>query len=66
MSRILRSRFSVLVFVRCQNALRLDDMSEPEPDILILRPRADFYTSAHPGPADVLLVIEVADTPPAP
>ncbi len=50
------------VFVRCQNPLRLDDISEPEPDIAILRPRADFYTTAHPGPADVVLVIEVADT----
>jgi Uma2 family endonuclease len=50
------------VFVRCQNPLRLDDMSEPEPDVAILRPRTDFYASAHPGPADVLLVIEVADT----
>jgi Uma2 family endonuclease len=50
------------VFIRCQNPLRLDNISEPEPDIAILRPRADFYTTAHPGPADVLLVIEVADT----
>ena len=50
------------VFVRCQNPLRLDDISEPEPDIAILRPRADFYMTAHPGAADVLLVIEVADT----
>ena len=49
-------------FIRCQNPLRLDDVSEPEPDIAILRPRADFYTTGHPGPADVLLVIEVADT----
>lgn len=48
--------------VWCQNPLRLDDLSEPEPDIAILRPRADFYTTSHPGPADVLLVIEVADT----
>jgi Uma2 family endonuclease len=48
--------------VWCQNPLRLDDLSEPEPDIAILRPRADFYTTAHPGPADVLLVIEVSDT----
>lgn len=48
--------------VWCQNPLRLDDLSEPEPDLAILRPRADFYTTAHPGPADVLLVIEVADT----
>ena len=50
------------VFVRCQNPLRLDDISEPEPDIAILRPRADFYMTAHPGASDVLLVIEVADT----
>jgi Uma2 family endonuclease len=50
------------VFIRCQNPLRLDDLSEPEPDIAILRPRADFYTTSHPGPADVLLVIEVSDT----
>ena len=50
------------LFVRCQNPLRLDDLSEPEPDLTILRPRVDCYTTAHPGPADVLLVIEVADT----
>ena len=50
------------LFIRCQNPLRLDEFSEPEPDIAILRPRADCYTTAHPGPADVLLVIEVADT----
>jgi len=50
------------IFIRCQNPLRLDDVSEPEPDIAILRPRADFYTTGHPGPADVLLVVEVADT----
>ncbi len=50
------------VIVRCQNPIRLDDSSEPEPDIALLRPRADGYMSAHPGPGDVLVVIEVADT----
>jgi len=63
---VLLRHFSRLVgesaVIRCQNPLRLNDLSEPEPDIAILRPRADFYTTAHPGPADVLLVIEVADT----
>jgi Uncharacterized protein conserved in cyanobacteria len=48
--------------IRCQNPLRLDEFSEAEPDVAILRPRADCYTTAHPGPADVLLVIEVADS----
>ena len=50
------------VIVRCQNPIRLDDSSEPEPDIALLRPRSDGYMSAHPGPGDVLVVIEVADT----
>ena len=55
-------RLGPIGVVWCQNPLRLDDISEPEPDIAILRPRADFYMTAHPGAADVLLVIEVADT----
>lgn len=50
------------VVVRCQNPLGLDDLNEPEPDVAILRPRDDMYTTAHPGPADALLVVEVADT----
>jgi Uma2 family endonuclease len=37
-------------------------MSELQPDVTLLRPRADFYASAHPGAADVLLLIEVADS----
>ncbi len=45
-----------------QNPVVLNDRSEPEPDICLLRPRKDFYASAHPHPADVLLIIEVADT----
>lgn len=55
-------RLGGVVVVWCQNPVRLDDASEPEPDIAILRPRADFYMTAHPGPTDVLQVIEVADT----
>ncbi|MDW8065964.1 MAG: Uma2 family endonuclease, partial [Anaerolineae bacterium] len=35
---------------------------EPQPDLALLRPRGDFYASAHPGPGDVLLVIEVAES----
>ncbi len=48
--------------VRVQNPIRLGRHSEPQPDVALLRPRADFYASAHPGPADVLLVVEVVDT----
>lgn len=48
--------------VSVQDPLRLDDLSEPEPDLMLLQARADFYASAHPTAADVLLLIEVADT----
>lgn len=44
------------------NPLRLSDDSEPQPDLLVLRPRADDYAGAHPTPPDVLLLIEVADS----
>jgi Uma2 family endonuclease len=45
-----------------QNPVILGDLSEPQPDIAVLRPRADFYEQAHPRADDVLLLIEVADT----
>ena len=48
--------------VRVQNPLVLGSRWEPQPDLALLRPRADGYRAAHPGPGDVLLVIEVADT----
>jgi Uma2 family endonuclease len=53
-------RRSAIVWV--QNPIVLDDYSEPQPDVAILRPRADFYGQAHPKPEDVLLVIEVSDS----
>src|SRR5438128_7324468 len=45
-----------------QNPITLPPDSEPQPDIVLVRPRADFYRSQHPGVDDVLLVVEVADT----
>ena len=34
----------------------------PQPDVALLKPRADSYASSHPTAADVILVVEVADT----
>ncbi len=48
--------------VGVQDPLRLGEHSEPEPDLMLLRPREDFYRDAHPGPEDVYLVIEVSET----
>lgn len=47
--------------IAAQNPVILGERSEPQPDIALLRPRADFYTDSNPGPEDVLLLIEVAD-----
>jgi Uma2 family endonuclease len=48
--------------VAAQDPVALGNFSEPQPDIAVLRPRDDYYEQAHPGPDDVLLLIEVADT----
>lgn len=48
--------------VRIQGSVRLSFYTEPEPDVVLLRPRADFYWSAHPGPSDILLIVEIADS----
>jgi Uma2 family endonuclease len=48
--------------VSVQNPIRVSPSSEPQPDLALLRPRADFYASGHPSPADVLLVVEIADS----
>ena len=48
--------------VQVQGPLRVNDSSLLEPDVLLLRRRADFYFSEVPRPEDVLLLIEVADS----
>ena len=50
------------MLIGVQDPIALDAYSEPEPDLVLLRPRADFYATAHPSAADVLLAVEVADT----
>ncbi len=48
--------------VSVQDPIQLNDSSEPQPDIALLRYRADFYRKALPIAADVLLLIEVSDS----
>ncbi len=59
---ILAHKLGGKVIIRVQNPLSLDDSSEPEPDVMLLRYKDDFYRSGHPHPSDVLLLIEVADS----
>ena len=46
--------------VRSQFPVALDDVSEPEPDIAVVRGRIEDYLDAHPS--SPVLVIEVADS----
>ena len=61
-NRLLQRRLSKLAIVRVQNPVQLDDFSEPQPDISLLKRRADFYATDHPTSADTLIVIEVSDS----
>jgi Uma2 family endonuclease len=50
------------VIVAVQNPILLGGHSEPQPDLVLLKPRADFYRHGHPGPQDILLVVEVMES----
>jgi Uma2 family endonuclease len=51
-----------VAIVRVQNPIELNEYSEPQPDIALVKRRTDFYAQSHPTPEDVLVAIEVADT----
>jgi Uma2 family endonuclease len=62
LNRLLNRNVGDLAIVTVQSPISIDDFSEPQPDLALLKPRADFYSNSHPTPADVLVIIEVADT----
>jgi Uma2 family endonuclease len=63
LNRLLSRRYSDdQALVSVQNPIRIERYDEPQPDVALLRPRPDFYASSTPTSADVLLLVEVADT----
>lgn len=62
LNKLLISQVGDDAIVSIQNAVQLDDYSEPQPDIVLLSPRSDYYAHALARPDDVLLIIEIADT----
>jgi Uma2 family endonuclease len=62
LAMILNEIFKGEAVIGIQDPVRLDESNEPEPDISILKYRADFYSQAHPGAHDILAIIEVADS----
>ena len=62
LNQVLFAALQENAIISPQNPIILNDRNEPEPDIVLLKPRKDFYRQSHPTPNDVLLIIEVADT----
>jgi len=59
---VLRARLAGEVLLRFQDPVRLNDYSEPEPDVAVVRPDPLYYEDHHPNPSEVYLLIEVSDT----
>lgn len=64
-TRLLRQSLENLVcndwYVDSQEPITTAD-SEPEPDVVVVRGQTQHYLDRHPGPDEVSLVIEVADS----
>ncbi len=60
--RLFQDLFNNLAWVRVQDPIALDDNSEPEPDIAVVRIDPLDYATHHPTPSEVYLIIEVADS----
>jgi Uma2 family endonuclease len=58
LTRLLGDR----ALIRIQNPIHLDDHSEPEPDVVLAMPTEDEYDYHHPGPEEILMLLEVAES----
>jgi len=59
---VFAPRLHGAAIVRVQSSIVLGEYGEPEPDLVLLRFRADFYAQSDEAPEDVLLIVEVADS----
>ena len=62
LNRLLGRAVGDLAIVQVQGSLRLGQHTELQPDIALLKYRADFYEDAVPSANDIVLLIEVADS----
>jgi len=62
LNKLLMGQVGDNAILSIQNAIQLNDYSEPQPDVALLHPRDDYYEQAQARPDDILLMIEVVDT----
>ena len=61
-NQVLTTAFTGKALLSVQSPIRLSNYTEPEPDLAVLKPRPDYYSTKKPSSEDAFLVIEVADT----
>ncbi|MBI3538077.1 MAG: Uma2 family endonuclease [Chloroflexi bacterium] len=62
LTHLFTEKIGKRAIVWVQNPIHLGKRSEPQPDLSILHPRADFYAEYHPEPKDIFVVIEVSES----
>lgn len=62
LNRILTTQLTTQAIISIQNPIKLKNNTEPQPDVVVLNPREDFYETGLPTPKDILFLIEVADS----
>ena len=62
LANALREQIGNTALVRTQDPIQLDDFSEPEPDLVIVKGTVLEYAEQHPRPEHVYLVVELTDS----
>ena len=62
LEKLLESCLGDAALVRVQDPVKLDNYSEPEPDIAVVKPDDFYYATHHPTPPEIYLIVEIADT----
>jgi Uma2 family endonuclease len=61
LNRLFYRKLGDRVLIGVQDPVELNDTSEPQPDVVLLQPREDFYESSPPQSSNIFLLVEVAD-----
>jgi Uma2 family endonuclease len=59
---LLKNRLGNRAWVSIQDPVKLNERSEPEPDVAVVKIDPLDYADHHPTPSEVYLIIEVADS----
>ena len=62
LTKLMEQKLGDRAMVSAQNSVLLPNNSQPQPDLVILKYRDDYYENGLPTPEDILLIIEVADS----